>query len=353
MLGRTRSGQAIRDAARRDHLARVSAAEQAFNPGEPNHGLRVRNRQGTRMQALWVTFIAGPSPTELTGGRRVRFMLVDMAIRHDLTAKQRRYVEAILGGATKSAAYRIAYGTGNNSPKTIGRNAQRTANSPLVREEISRLTLLSLPQAFDFGVLWQHSIAVLKELSESAAGSVRLRSAIALLDAADAARRLQAESSGRGAERALGKLRELYRAARTMESRYSPAPSAATMPENSFTEKRNSKADLHATDEILSHRSAYDPRVEVFRRDTCEGREEVETDASPRPDVVSASRLDQVGPAELPPMPGIEDLGADRQTLAEGREDRYEWRMLPIPGYFPQRHRRVRVRIPQMPFRLR
>src|SRR5262249_51820924 len=110
-----------------------------------------------------------------------------MAATRDLTPKQRRYVEAILAGNSKSAAYRLAYGPTNCSAKTVGRNAQRTSKSSVVRAEIDRRTLLTLPQASDSPALWQHGIAVLLELTEGGTDSVRLKSALALIEAADAA----------------------------------------------------------------------------------------------------------------------------------------------------------------------
>jgi hypothetical protein len=266
-------------------------------------------------------------------------------IRRDLTPKQRGFVEAILSGCTKCDAYRQAYGLGNNSAKTIGRNAQRTANSQIVREEISRRTLLSLPQAFDFGVLWQHSIVVLRELTECASDTVKLKAAVALFDAAEAARTLQTEPSGADAERALGKLRDLYRRARTMESRYSPTTrAAAATPEKTFTEERAPGGDIDESDEYSVPGCVNNPQPGAPQRSTCEVRQEVETDACP-PDVVSASRGDNAELAELPAMPGIEDLGADRPILPDEHDDRYEWRMVPVPGRFPRRFHRKWVRI--------
>jgi hypothetical protein len=53
-----------------------------------------------------------------------------------LTAKQQRFVLALLEGKGKSDAYRIAYG--NNPPHVVSTQAHRIAKSPAVKAALSR-----------------------------------------------------------------------------------------------------------------------------------------------------------------------------------------------------------------------
>jgi hypothetical protein len=54
-----------------------------------------------------------------------------------LTAKQQRFVLALLEGHGKSAAYRIAYGN-NPDPHAVSAQAYRVANSPAVKAALSQ-----------------------------------------------------------------------------------------------------------------------------------------------------------------------------------------------------------------------
>jgi hypothetical protein len=63
-------------------------------------------------------------------------MMPQGAVR-PLTAKQQRFVLALLEGNGKSAAYRIAYGN-NPDPHAVSAQAYRVANSPAVKAALSQ-----------------------------------------------------------------------------------------------------------------------------------------------------------------------------------------------------------------------
>jgi hypothetical protein len=274
-----------------------------------------------------------------------------MAVR-DLTPKQRCYVEAIVAGSSKAAAYKAAYTTTHSSPKTVARNTMRTAKNPAVRAEIDRRTLLNLPKGFDNDQLWRHAVAVLIQLSDSAPDPVRLKSAIWLADAANAMQPLK--SSNVTQEQALQKLREVYRKVQSMGSKVSSAPctspdsTAKLSPNGKATEARVrgpvrevqvNETSMGATDQYLTtFRSAErsDPKFcgNEFRNVSSS------VEGNPNPD-----RHPTATGVVYTPTTVTRNVDQRPAALPNQVNARYEWRAVPIPGHFPARRRLRLVRV--------
>jgi hypothetical protein len=206
--------------------------------------------------------------------------------------------------------------------------------------------LLSLPQAFDLGALWQHGVAVLRELSECATESVRLKCALAMVQAADSARVLQSKPTAGEVERALEKLRDVYRKVQAMESSGSPASNRAETLVRSVTEAQAPNADHEDADECSLAKGVNDPCADTLRKGSSAVLQEVaKEDSGLQLDCLSGINLD--GKALTPaPLPlGIGNLGATVQDSVEGLGATHEWRFVPIPGTFPRRLRRKLMRI--------
>jgi hypothetical protein len=237
----------------------------------------------------------------------------------DLTGKQKKFVEAVLAGHSKCAAYRLAYSPPASSPKTIARNAVRTSQSRAVREELDRQTLLSLPQGFDSGVLLGHALAVLKELSENATASVRLKAAMALIQIADALDALQSEPNSSEPERTLEKLREVYRKAQTIVNRYSPEFPLTPVPEQSATVRPAPSVDQQEDDEYSVPEEGNGRNGGGSPKDGCEVLQE--------------------------PGKDVPSMDADLRAPSAENCSRFEWRLRPVAGAFPRRMRRELVRV--------
>jgi phage terminase small subunit len=257
-----------------------------------------------------------------------------------LTAKQLGFARLVAEGMSKTEALLRAYATGRRSRATARVEACRLSKDPRVAAEIQRLVCDRFPETVDFSTLWQRSIAVLQQLSECGPDSIRLKSALALLEVADAASVLRSQPSSREAKHALGKLREVYRKAQIMEDRYSTELADAT-PGETATQERATPADCLETEGCSMPGSATHPRTPICQEDICDVTRTEES--CRRPGRLSA---DSTNAEEIVPSPAdIRDSKVNLQDASEEHQIRYEWRSEPIPGRFPPRYRRIWTRV--------
>jgi hypothetical protein len=85
----------------------------------------------------------------------------------NLTTRQMKFVVAVAGGKTQTAAYKEAGYAANGKPRTTVRNARQLAQNAAVRASIREMQLQLLPAPDDMKAIYAHGLATIIQLSNS------------------------------------------------------------------------------------------------------------------------------------------------------------------------------------------
>jgi hypothetical protein len=236
----------------------------------------------------------------------------------DMTFKQRRFAELLASGCSKVEAFRRAYPSDQRGKGTEWEGAKRVARLPKVAAEVERLTLLRSPH--DAAAQAGHIAARLLELTKNPDPSVALR-AIAQWGKLAEAGLLKPPHAidNREKDRLVDELMTFYSKKSAGEERHAAAPLLPLTPE---PEGDDQVIDVESTlSEPDPISVAEDPSLRSLLPPTDQDR------------------------AERPVLPEVpEETGMKTEIPIASETDRLAPRVKlePVPGFFPQRFRRVR-----------
>jgi hypothetical protein len=221
-----------------------------------------------------------------------------------LTHKQQKFVEFLVAGCTKVEAFRRAYPSDRRSKGTEWEGAKRVARLPKVQAEIQRRSLLHSPH--DAAAQAEHITARLLELTKDSDPTVALRAIAqwAKLSEEGLLRPRPAASEGEK-DQLVEELIALYNKA-SVEAQSEAAPLRSRIPEQ----------QAQSTVQVIDVKS-----------------EELASSLPVR-SLLPATGQDRPDPPVPPETP-------ERAAM---KTDTCEWRLEAVPGFFPPRFKRVRVR---------